>query len=139
MVFDFLHPKGLVCTMDQFELFDKQLALWDLHISNEQKELLSRYYELLVEYNQCMNLTAIIDWQDVCTKHFLDSAALLMKDVSLDLQNKTVIDIGTGAGFPGLVLKILKPDINLVLLDALTKRVRFLNTVIQELRLNISD
>ena len=93
---------------------------------------LARYGELLLETNKVMNLTAITDPADVASLHFLDSAALLALE---DFRDKSVVDVGTGAGFPGLPLKILEPTIRLTLLDALGKRVRFLETVCRELAL----
>ena len=89
-----------------------------------------RYYELLTEWNKVMNLTAISGEEDTARLHFLDCAALAGLT---ELRGKRVIDVGTGAGFPGLVLKILCPETELVLLDSLEKRVRFLKTVCAEL------
>ena len=93
---------------------------------------LRRYYELLEEQNKVMNLTAIHGEEDSARLHFLDSAALL---TLAPLDGKRVIDVGTGAGFPGLVLKILCPSLELTLLDSLDKRVRFLQLVCGELDL----
>lgn len=91
------------------------------------------YYALLVETNKVMNLTAITEKSEVAQKHFLDSAALL---AAYKLpKGAKVIDIGTGAGFPGMVLKILRPDLDITLLDALAKRIRFLETVAENLKL----
>ena len=89
-----------------------------------------RYYELLAEWNKVMNLTAIEGEENTARLHFLDCAALSQ---IVDLRGKRVIDVGTGAGFPGLVLKILCPEMELTLLDSLDKRVRFLSTVCDEL------
>ena len=89
-----------------------------------------RYYELLTEWNKVMNLTAISGEEDTARLHFLDCAALAGLT---ELKGRRVIDVGTGAGFPGLVLKILCPDMELTLLDSLDKRVRFLRTVCEEL------
>ncbi len=95
-------------------------------------ERLERYYELLTERNAVMDLTAIRGEADTARLHFLDCAALL---TLRDLRGKRVIDVGSGAGFPGLVLKILCPELQLTLLDSLGKRVKFLETVCAELRL----
>ena len=89
-----------------------------------------RYYELLEEWNRVMNLTAISGEEEVARLHFLDCAALTALP---ELRGPLVIDVGTGAGFPGLVLKILRPELELTLLDSLEKRVRFLAAVCGEL------
>jgi len=93
---------------------------------------LLRYAELLVEKNKVMNLTAITEPADIAALHFLDSAALL---TLADLRGKTVADVGTGAGFPGMPLRILEPSIRLTLLDSLNKRIDFLREVCGELGL----
>ena len=93
---------------------------------------LLRYGELLLKTNKVMNLTAITEPKDVATLHFLDSAALL---TLADLKGKTVVDVGTGAGFPGMPMKILEPSIQLTLLDSLGKRITFLQEVCDNLGL----
>lgn len=91
---------------------------------------LARYAQLLVEKNKVMNLTAITEPAEIATLHFLDSAALLGL---VDLQGKTLVDVGTGAGFPGLPLRILEPSLHVTLLDALNKRIDFLKEVCADL------
>lgn len=91
------------------------------------------YYDMLVETNKVMNLTAITDAEEVARKHFLDSAVLLAAEKLP--KGAKVIDVGTGAGFPGMVLKILRPDLEITLLDSLAKRIRFLEEVADRLGL----
>lgn len=107
-----------------------------LVLSDTQCEQFLRYYELLVEWNEKINLTAITDFDQVVLKHFIDSAALLtLKDIPTDSIKGKLIDVGTGAGFPGIPLKILNPSLKVTLLDSLNKRMRFLETVCAELNL----
>ena len=100
-------------------------------LSEEQYAQLERYAELLVEWNEKMNLTAITDPEGIAVKHFLDCLAYL-KWAKI-LEGAKVADVGTGAGFPGVVLKIARPDIKLVLIDSLQKRLNFLDTVLNEI------
>ena len=104
-------------------------------ISLSQTQLLqfARYYDLLTETNKVMNLTALTSPQDVAVKHYIDS--LLCYDPAL-MKGKTVIDVGTGAGFPGIPLKIYDPSIQIVLLDSLAKRLRFLQDAVGKLGLS---
>ncbi len=106
-----------------------------VRLSEIQLEQLETYYELLKEWNERMNLTAITDPEGVAVKHFADSLSLL-NCVDIE-QNAKIIDIGTGAGFPGLVLKIARPDIQLTLLDSLNKRLLFLEETASRLELEV--
>lgn len=118
--------------MTEKELIDNLKKL-NININQSQISQLNQYYDLLIEWNQKINLTSITSKEEVYLKHFYDCATLykiypLYQDLSL-------CDIGTGAGFPGIVLKILFPNLKIVLLDSLNKRILFLNEVIKKLGL----
>ncbi len=113
--------------------FEQELENLGICLTEVQREQFDRYYELLVEWNKVMNLTGITDYDEVNLKHFVDSLTIVRFKNMKNVEN--VIDIGTGAGFPGIPLKIVYPEIKIVLLDSLNKRIKFLNTVIEELGL----
>lgn len=113
--------------------FEKDLESLGIQLSEQQIKQFLKYYELLIEWNEFMNLTAITDYDEVMKKHFVDSLTLIkVFDVS---KSKSVIDVGTGAGFPGLALKIAFPNLKVTLLDSLNKRIKFLDEVINQLGL----
>ena len=115
-----------------FELIEPYCK--DFPLDAEKKQKLSAYGNLLIEWNEKMNLTAITDPAEIVIKHFYDSMLFLkLYDVP---QNAKVIDVGTGAGFPGVVLKIMRPDIELTLLDSLNKRLIFLDEVLKSINLS---
>lgn len=101
-------------------------------LSEHQLNQLDKYYNMLVEYNKNVNLTAITEYNQVLLKHFYDSLTLTK---AIELTNQKICDIGTGAGFPGIVLKIAYPNLEITLVESLTKRCVFLNEVIKELGL----
>ena len=114
--------------------FEKDLKRLGISLSEQQIEQFITYYEMLVEWNEVMNLTAITDYDEVMKKHFIDSISLIKAyDIT---KSASVIDVGTGAGFPGLALKIAYPNLKVTLLDSLNKRINFLNAVIEKLELN---
>ena len=117
--------------MSQYDIskFQSDLQEMDITLTDKQISQFLVYYEMLTEWNQSVNLTAITKYQDVMKKHFIDSLSLVkVYDVK---SRSSVIDVGTGAGFPGLALKIAFPEMELTLLDSLNKRIHFLNAVIE--------
>lgn len=117
--------------------FEEQLKEIHVELDKEQLEQLDKYYDILVEWNSFMNLTGITEYEEVLVKHFLDSLAIgkYSEKTGLTKSGVSIIDVGTGAGFPGIPLKIAYPYAKVVLLDSLNKRVNFLNEVINQLDL----
>ena len=116
------------------DMFIEECKKINIDLNNEQLEKLDKFYHLMLEWNEKINLTRITEEKEVYLKHFYDSLTLnkvvKLKDV------KTLCDVGTGAGFPGIVLKIVFPNIKITLIDSLQKRVNYLNNIIEELELS---
>lgn len=119
----------------QLEIFEKDLKQLHLELSKKQILQFISYYELLIDWNSRMNLTAITEFEDVLKKHFIDSLSLISAVSDLAQKQYDLIDVGTGAGFPGIPLKIAFPTLKITLLDSLNKRIQFLNEVICKLEL----
>lgn len=130
-VYIFMEDKFL---LDSFNLLG-------IELTDKQISMFNRYYEMLIEKNKVMNLTTITEYNDVVIKHFVDSISCVMLAPEFDISSQftagaSVIDVGTGAGFPGIPLKIVFSEIKLTLLDSLNKRVEFLKDVCSELQLS---
>lgn len=117
------------------ELMREELSEFSIELSELQLHQFYQYFELLVEWNKVMNLTTITEMEDVVTKHFVDSLSLVKVLPDLESEQVQILDMGTGAGFPGIPLKIVFPELEITLLDSLNKRINFLNEVIEQLGL----
>ena len=126
----FLYISGLC---ERMELLRKCLKTMNIEIDDRRCDLFEKYYDLLIEWNSRFNMTAFTKKDEVIIKHFADSVALLAYQ---DISGKRILDVGSGAGFPGIPLKIMCPDCSIVLLDSLNKRISFLDEVISELGLS---
>ena len=115
------------------EEFLKELTRLNIIVSKEQMEKLDKFYKLLIEWNKKVNLTSITKEEDVYLKHFYDSLTLI-KAININ-ENLKLCDVGSGAGFPGIVLKIIFPNLKTILVDSLQKRVNYLNAIIEQLNL----
>lgn len=119
--------------MKDINIIKNKLENLNLQPTQEQLSKLYFFYELLIEKNKVMNLTGITEYEEVIDKHFVDSVSIIK---AIDLNKKIrVIDLGTGAGFPGIPLKIMFPNIEIVLVDSLNKRIKFLEEVVEQLQL----
>ena len=116
------------------EIFLLETKKMNIDINEEQLEKLNKFYDLLVNWNKKINLTTIVKKEDVYLKHFYDSLTLI-KSIDLN-KNLNICDVGSGAGFPGIVLKIVFPSLKITLIDSLQKRVKYLNEIIKELELD---
>lgn len=115
------------------DILKEGLAIYGIDATSEMEDRFQTYLDLLLEWNGRMNLTAVTDERDIMIKHFLDSASCIQ--TGLDFSQASAIDVGTGAGFPGVPLKIIFPDMKLTLLDSLRKRIIFLRQLTEELSL----
>jgi len=110
------------------QIWEETCALWGIDLSEQQQQQFESYYRLLNEWNQVMNLTSITDKDAVYIKHFLDSLSLSQVVM---FQNQSLLDVGSGAGFPGLPLKIVFPNLEITVVEATHKRVRFMQEVVR--------
>lgn len=119
----------------KYEKMIRDFSSLGIELSDQQLEQFNTFYELLIQWNEVMNLTAITDFDEVCKLHFVDSVSV-NRYFDFSKSDYSVIDIGTGAGFPGIPLKIVFPELNIILFDSLNKRINFLNEVIEKCELN---
>ncbi|HBG38352.1 MAG TPA: 16S rRNA (guanine(527)-N(7))-methyltransferase RsmG [Clostridiaceae bacterium] len=119
--------------MNNEEILINGCKLYNIDISKEQINMLLKYMDMLKEWNKKVNLTSIVDDEEIIKKHFLDSISIFNTELIKD--NISLVDVGTGAGFPGIPIKIINPTIKVTLIDSLKKRVNFLEEVICELKL----
>ncbi len=120
--------------LPDFELSCSEFLKYNLSLTHEQYEKFNEYARFLVEYNEKVNLTAITEPMEILIKHFIDSCYILnLVDIP---HNSSIIDVGTGAGFPSVPLKIMRPDLNITLLDSLAKRIAFLEQLCDRLELD---
>lgn len=118
------------------DLMKKDLKEFNICLNEKQIQQFYKYYEILLEWNSFMNLTSIIEFDEILKKHFVDSLSLIKAIPDLSEKDYNLIDIGTGAGFPGIPLKIVFPNLKITLLDSLNKRIKFLNEVVDQLHLD---
>lgn len=116
-----------------FHILEEGLSKLQIELSDLQKQQFVDYYELLIEKNKVMNLTAITDFKEVINKHFIDSLSFVL---AYKPTQEKILDLGTGAGFPGIPIKIVFPETEIVLMDSLNKRLKFLDEVIMQLGLS---